>query len=435
MLLGLIYLLSTEMPNLKIMYRTLGRDLRAAYLFFKTQSFIKKCHLSDKTLIDNFRSTVEKNRHGTCFIFQDEKWTYQMVDELSNKVANYFASRGYSKGDEVALLLDNCPEYVCIWLGLAKIGVVTALINTNLKRDSLGHSINCIDVKALIFGRNFSEIVKDAQPFFNNKDSFEFFCFTERGASTDGVISFQAKSLNTLLEEASTNPIDPKKYKISFHDKLFYIYTSGTTGLPKAAIIRHSRFLWIGAAAQHILQLDGQEVIYNPLPMYHTAGGLLFVSVIFVFGGSMIIRKKFSASNYWKEAAKHKATIGQYIGEICRYLLNQPVREEEKQHCIKLMFGNGLRSHIWKEFQERFRIKRIVEIYGATEGNANLVNMFGKQGAVGFLTRICDRLYPVSLVKVDPETREILRNEKGFCIRCKAEQNLWAPRKILMDIL
>ncbi|CAL1285540.1 unnamed protein product [Larinioides sclopetarius] len=419
MLLGLIYFLSTEMPSLKTIYLTLGRDIKTMYLYYKTQAFVKMCHKSDDTIVDRFRSTFEKNKFRTCFIFQDEKWTYQMVDELSNKVANYFASCGYSKGDEVALLLDNCPEYACIWLGLAKIGVVTALINTNLKRDSLGHSINCIDVKALIFGRNFSETVKDAKPFFNNKDSMEFFCFTEREPSTDEVISFQAKSLNTLLEEASASSIDPQKYKLTFHDKLIYIYTSGTTGLPKAAIIRHSRFLWMGVATQFVGQFGDSEVVYNSLPMYHSSGGLIFVSMIFIFGGTMVIRKKFSASNFWKEAAKHKATVAQYIGETCRYLLNQPVREEEKQHCIKAMLGNGLRSHIWKEFQERFGVKRIVEIYGATEGNATLVNVFGKQGAVGFLLRVCDRLYPVSLIKVDPETREIVRNEKGFCIRCK----------------
>ncbi|GBM39866.1 Long-chain fatty acid transport protein 4 [Araneus ventricosus] len=204
------------MPRLKTMYLTLGRDARAAYLHFKTQSFLKKCLMSDRTLIEKFRSTVEKHKHRTCFIFEDEKWTYQMVDRFSNKVANYFASCGYSKGDEVALMLDNCPEYVCIWLGLAKIGVVTALINTNVKRDSLWHSLNCIDVKGIIFGRNFSETVKEATPFFNNYGSMEFFCFTQTGVSTDEPISFAAKSLNDLLDEGSPTPVDPQKYKVNF---------------------------------------------------------------------------------------------------------------------------------------------------------------------------------------------------------------------------
>ncbi|GBM52094.1 Long-chain fatty acid transport protein 1 [Araneus ventricosus] len=353
------------------------------------------------------------------------------VDELSNKIANYFLSQGYTKESEVALLLDNCPEYVCIWLGLAKIGVITALINTNLKGDSLSHSINCINVKALIFGLNFSENVRDAKKLFNNSDTIEYYCFSERGSPTKTVVSFPAKSLNALLEEASSSSADPQKHRIGFKDKMMYIYTSGTTGFPKAAIIRHRRFLLIGCVPQFLSGLHDFEVIYNPLPLYHTAGGILFISSIFQFGGSMILRKKFSASNYWKEAAKHKATVGQYIGEMCRYLLNQPTCKEEKQHRIWLMTGIGIRPHIWKEFQDRFRIKHIIEAYGATEGNATLVNMFGKTGAVGFIPQICNRLCPVSLIKVDPETHEVIRNDKGRCIRCKPGE----PGQIVGKIL
>ncbi|GBM44704.1 Long-chain fatty acid transport protein 4 [Araneus ventricosus] len=245
--IGLIYLLSTEMPAPKAIFRTFGRDIKGAYLYFKMLLFLKKCHVLDKTMLDYFRMNCQQYKHRTCFIFQDEKWTFQMVDELSNKIANYFLSIGYSKGDEAALLLENCPEFVCIWLGLAKIGAVTALINTNLKGDTLGHSVTCINAKALIFGRNFAEEVNHAMPFLKKNDSMDFYCFTEQGAPAESVVPFPAKSLNAVLEETSSKPVDPQKHKAGFRDKLMYIYTSGTTGLPKAAIIRHSKFLWMGS--------------------------------------------------------------------------------------------------------------------------------------------------------------------------------------------
>ncbi|GFS99619.1 long-chain fatty acid transport protein 4 [Trichonephila clavipes] len=304
---------------------------RASYLYFKTLYFVKKCHLKDHTVVDLFRNTSKKYKHRAAFIFEDEKWTYEMVDELSNKVANFFLSQGFSKGDELALLLDNCPEFACIWLGLAKIGCVTALINTNLKEDSLAHSLNCINVKALIFGRNYSDTVKTAIPYFNNKDTLGYFCFTPKGASMDEVVSFPAKSLNFLLDETPSTP--PAKVKVGFNDRMMYIYTSGTTGLPKAAIIRHSRFLWIGAAAKCVSQIGDDEIFYNTLPMYHTAGGVLFVSVVFIMGGTMILRKKFSASNFWKEAAKHKATDGGiYQQDIAECHTNDSVRAWFKEH-------------------------------------------------------------------------------------------------------
>ncbi|XP_015921094.3 long-chain fatty acid transport protein 1 [Parasteatoda tepidariorum] len=143
------------------------------------------------------------------------------------------------------------------------------------------------------------------------------------------------------------------------------------------------------------------------------------LGVVLIFGGKMVIRKKFSASNFWKDVSKYKVTVTQYIGEICRYLLNQPVTPEETQHCLRLMVGNGLRPHVWKEFKDRFRIKEIIEIYGATEGNTNIANLFGKVGAVGYFPKVMQRLFPVELMKINPETGELLRDKNGLCIRCK----------------
>ncbi|XP_054713548.1 long-chain fatty acid transport protein 4-like [Uloborus diversus] len=390
--------------------------MRAAYLYFRLLVFLRRCHAQNLSLVDLFKRTVQKYGSSVCFVYQDEEWTYNKVDELSNRVANLFLSRGYRKGDEVALFLENCPEYVCIWMGLAKIGVITSFINTNLRQDPLAHTINVIDARAIIFSRNLADAVKDAITFLKRKDTMDYYCFNARSSATSDVM---AKNLDTLLEESSTSEEPLRNIKINFEDKLLYIYTSGTTGLPKAAIIRHSRCLWIGGAAQYVAQLKDFETFYNPLPLYHTAGGLVFVSVVLVFGGKMIIRNKFSASNFWKEAAKHGATVSQYIGEMCRYLLNQPHSPEETKHQVRLMFGNGLRPHIWQEFQDRFNIPHIIEIYGATEGNANLVNMFGRVGSVGFISRTFHKLYPVHLIKVNPETGEPIRNEQGLCIRCK----------------
>lgn len=110
---------------------------------------------------------------------------------------------------------------------------------------------------------------------------------------------------------------------------------------------------------------------------------------------------------------------GQYIGEICRYLLNMPEKPEDTQHKIRIMFGNGLRPTIWEEFEKRFAIPKICEFYGSTEGNANIINIDGKVGAVGFVSVLFPSVYPVALLKVDEETREIVRDSNGLCIRCK----------------
>lgn len=160
--------------------------------------------------------------------------------------------------------------------------------------------------------------------------------------------------------------------------------------------------------------------------------------------------------------------IIQYIGEICRYLLNQPVRESETQHCVRLAVGNGLRPTIWEDFTKRFRIKQIGEFYGATECNCSIANLDGKVrrrsregregkssagfsdspsgvgigvkgtktwekslpfvffhsvvpkvGACGFNSRILPNVYPIRLVKVNEETMEPVRDSGGLCIPCR----------------
>lgn len=416
--LFLLYFLVSDRPPLKIVFRTLARDIKALRLYFKVYSFVKKCYFQNLSVVDLFKKTVEKTPDAVCFIFEDEEWTYKQIDDLSNKIAYCFKQRGYEKGDVVALFMENCPDYICFWLGLSKIGVITALINTNQKADSLAHSINISDIKGVIFGQSLAENLEKALPYLDKKDTADFYCYTRKSEAKQNEI-FSYKSLNASLDEVLNIPAHFLNLKINYQDKLMYIFTSGTTGFPKAAIISHSRFLYIVTAAQYVTQLDGPQIFYNPLPMYHSAGGILFLGVVMLFGGKMIIRKKFSASNYWKEVVKHKVTVCQYIGEICRYLLNQPKVPEETQHSVSVMFGNGLRANIWKEFQERFKIERIVEMYGATEGNANLVNMFGKVGAVGFISLNIATVYPVRLIKVNPETGEILRNKNGFCIPCK----------------
>lgn len=124
--------------------------------------------------------------------------------------------------------------------------------------------------------------------------------------------------------------------------------------------------------ASEMLAMREDDVIYNPLPIYHTAGGMLGVGNVLLRGTTMALRKKFSASNFWADCIKYNCSVAQYIGELCRYLLAVPHKPVDTQHKVRLMFGNGLRPQIWHQFVSRFNIEEIGELYGATEGNSNL---------------------------------------------------------------
>jgi len=162
--------------------------------------------------------------------------------------------------------------------------------------------------------------------------------------------------------------------------------------------------------------------MYNCLPMYHSIGGVVATGAVLVKGGSVVIRDRFSASKFWDDVIRFDCTLFQYIGELCRYLVHTTPHPREREHRLRLCCGNGLRPDVWSEFKSRFQIPRILEFYAATEGNVTMFNFEGKPGAIGRIPSFLAHRSPTALVKFDIETGELVRNERGFCIRCQPNE-------------
>ena len=134
-------------------------------------------------------------------------------------------------------------------------------------------------------------------------------------------------------------------------------------------------------------------------------------------GCSVILKQKFSASCFWSDCVKYKATCAQYIGEICRFLLQTRPCPEEAQHSLRMLYGVGLRQEIWEPFVTRFRIPAVREMFGSTEGTYGSINIRNQPGAVGFLPRLVN-YNPFGLIRVDEETGDVLRGKDGLCVTC-----------------
>ncbi|KAF7653150.1 hypothetical protein LDENG_00086810 [Lucifuga dentata] len=243
------------------------------------------------------------------------------------------------------------------------------------------------------------------------------FCIGQLGA--DHLAFLGAQPLDPILALSSRLPVPPCVLPKGMNDRLFYIYTSGTTGLPKAAIVVHSRYYRIAAFGYFAFRLRPDDIIYDCLPLYHSAGNIMGVGQCLIQGLTVVVKKKFSASLFWEDCIKYNCTVVQYIGEICRYLLSQPVRPSEKGHRVRLAVGNGLRPSVWEAFTERFGVAQIGEFYGATECNCSIANLDGKVGACGFNSRIFPNVYPIRLVRVDEDTMELVRDSNGLCLPCR----------------
>jgi solute carrier family 27 fatty acid transporter 1/4 len=403
---------------LYLMYHTLGRDLRAAKFMLHLLTLVKKSEWQNLTVPKMFSQTVKRFPDKIMFYFEDETWTFQQVEDYSNSVANFFLGLGYSKGDSLALFMENRPEYVATWLGLAKIGVVPALINYNLKDEALTHTVQVANCKGLIYGVELAqEVFKIHSNLVNG--SILYPTFSSGPPSQRDVNIPSTIDLNDHLNACSKAPV-PQKIQDSFgfKDKLLFIYTSGTTGLPKAAVIKHSRYILASGGCTTVIGCRPDDVLYVTLPLYHSVGGMIALAGVMKHGITMVMRKKFSAKIYWADCVKYRVTAAVYIGEICRYLLNTKECPEEKQHHVRLMFGNGLRPDIWPKFTQRFNIPNIAEFYGSTEGNSNIINYENRVGAVGFVSVLFPNLLPLGLIKVDQVTGVEVRDPDGLCIRC-----------------
>ncbi|XP_026669358.1 long-chain fatty acid transport protein 4 [Ceratina calcarata] len=400
--------------------KTAPRDIKAICGYIKLRWIIRSHEKKNRSVADVFQQHVRRHPNKVCFIFEDQEWTFQQVEDYSNKVATMFKTQGYRKGDVVAIFMENRVEFVAIWLGLSKLGIIVPLINTNLRKIALLHSLKVSKCQALIYNAELADAVSDV---VDSLDSSNFPLYRLGNLLSDDskTSRLNDKDLTAVLADVSSAP-PVLQEKGCYNDKLLYIFTSGTTGLPKAAVITNSRYMFIATGIFVMGKFRSSDVIYTPLPLYHTAGGAMAVGSALLHGTTVVIRKKFSASAYFPECIKHKCTIGQYIGEMCRYILAVPARPEvDRRHNVRLMVGNGLRPQIWPEFVQRFKIPQIVEFYGATEGNANIVNVDNTVGAVGFMSRIIPSVYPISIVKVNAEG-EPVRNAKGLCQECEPNE-------------
>ena len=360
------------------------------------------------TIRDLSEALAEKYADRVALISERETFSYREWNGRANQYARWAMAQGIKKGDVVALIMPNRPEYLCVWLGIAKAGGITALINTNLFGPSLAHCINVVNAKITIVATELLDQFETAKSALHPDVSI--FAHGETDKYT---------RMDTLLEgfSAENLPI-AERVPLNINDKCVYIYTSGTTGLPKAANINHYRLqlaMHGYSAATNATQADR---IYNALPLYHTVGGITAPGSVLTVGGSCVIREKFSAREFWSDIVRFDCTMFCYIGEFCRYLLNTPPGPHDRSHRIRICYGNGLRPDVWVPFRDRFNIPEIREFYAATEGNIVIFNFDSRAGAIGRIPKWLEKKFIVKIVKFDIETEQPIRDAQGHCILC-----------------
>lgn len=333
--------------------------------------------------------------------FAGSSTSYREANERVNRYAHALARLGVGPGDVVGVLAKNHPGTVLLALAAVKLGASAGMLNHQQRGDVLAHSVALLGARVVVVGEECAGAVGSLTgPAF---------------AAVEPLVVWRAALEEAASRRPATDP--PGVGRIRARQTAFHIFTSGTTGLPKASVMSHYRWL----KAMHGLgglgvRLRSDDVLYCALPLYHNNALTVSLGAVLSSGACLAVGRAFSASHFWDDVATNRATAFAYIGELCRYLLAQPAKPSDADNRVRLMVGNGLRPEIWHEFTTRFGIGRVVEFYGASEGNIGFVNAFNAPATAG----VCP--LPYKVVAVDPDTGQVVRDGRGRLVPVAAGQ-------------
>jgi citronellyl-CoA synthetase len=351
--------------------------------------------------------TVAKYAGRSMIIFEGRELTWGQFNALTNQIAHALIARGVQRGDCVSLIMENRIEMLACTFALQKIGAISSLINYALTGAQLAHCVTVSGSSKCLVGEEIYSNLDAVRGDLALGDKEILWVADQRS----NPVPTNAEDIVAVLEQYPTTNLEDTK-TILAGSTAMYVFTSGTTGMPKAAKIPHRR--WMSAA--HAFGLAGCQAkpsdrFYLCLPLFHGTGLICGIGSAFYTGASIFLRRRFSASEFWSDVHKYKTTNFIYVGELCRYLLAQPVSPFEQNNSLTRVFGNGLRPDIWDEFKQRFGIERVCEFYGSSEGNVSFFNALNKNRTMGITPAT------VMLVKYDIDADEMVRDANGKLIQ------------------
>ncbi len=368
------------------------------------------------TTAERIEESAERFAKRPCLLYGNEHYDYDQTNRRINQVAHAAYAQGVRCGDVVALCMENRPAFLFAWMGLVKLGVRVAFLNTNVSGKPLLHALQATGARHIVVG-------EECLALFDTPELPGDLCYwlwpdAERPATA----ALRERCVLDLAQAASqapeSNPPAEWRAGLVAGDPALYIFTSGTTGLPKAAIISHARWLLTGDVMVATMDVTQDDCFYCFLPLYHGAAALSACATAFVSGASLLLRRKFSRSEFWTDVRRHSVTICQYVGEICRFLLTVPPQADDHAHPLRKMVGAGMAPEIWDQWIRRFGDQfQIYEGWGSTESNTNTINLdnrIGSCGRIPFWEKTNLRL-----VRYDIDSDSHPRDENGFLQLCE----------------
>ena len=303
---------------------------------------------------------AKRNGDKIFLRFKDQQISYEEIRRFSNRCAHGFQKLGIKKGDKVSIMLNNCPEYLYIWFGLAKCGSVEVPVNTSYKGEFLRHIVDQSDSRIFVIASEFLDRLKLIEDALKKVEKVVVL----GGIQKQEFAGFKIPMMS--FDELFNSPENPVDVTVLPSDSLSIIYTSGTTGLSKGALGPHK--FWIVCAEKMLEYREGgkDDIFYTFLPLYHFNAQCLTTVTTLIAEAHMVLSDKFSASRFWDEIRHYGATQFNYLGAVIPILVKQPEKPNDRDNPARIALGAGCPQAVMEEAEKRFGIK-CLEGFGMTE--------------------------------------------------------------------
>lgn len=288
----------------------------------------------DQWTLGNLLTEKAERNGGKVFLhFQDQSFTYEQFEKKSNQVANALVFLGFKKGDKIGIMLPNCPEFLFLWFGIAKMGGVMVPYNTEWKGELLSFILQHSDTRAMFLQQDYlpqmMEVLSELPPLD--------FIIIKRNDDTplpEGALD---------LKEFFSRPADFHPSPLSPFDPFEIMYTSGTTGRSKGVVRWHEYVILRALRSIINFGYTSKDVFYTPLPLYHGNAQNVSTMPALLANAELALGRRFSVTQFWQEIRKYRATTFNYIGAMISILYKQEPTNSDADNAVR--FARGQDAH------------------------------------------------------------------------------------------
>jgi crotonobetaine/carnitine-CoA ligase len=306
------------------------------------------------------------NGDKTFILYDDRRISYAELDLITNRVANGFARLGVKRGDHVAFLLNNSPEVLLVYFGLFKLGAVVVPLNVAARGELLVYFLAQSDATMLVADAGLVERYSNVQERLPRIRHLVILGDASQEAGAFAAAASGVKIPVSDYRELERAPSEPPGVEVRFCDLGYLSYTSGTTGPSKGSMATHAHAITQGIDQREAFGYRPDDILYTCLPLSHGNAFLCCCMPALAADASIAIGRRFSASNFWADIRRYRATQFNLLGAMANILWSQPQRPEDVDNSVRQCMAVPVPTSFYEGFERRFGLT-MTSLYGLTD--------------------------------------------------------------------